>query len=234
MSATKVQLENGAFQDCSGNPLANGFLLFVLSQDGVVNGSEQSAAGRTIKVLLDSSGNVITSPEQYIWPNDVITPANTFYSVSGYEATGQLVWGPNSQQVFSSPSPYPLSNWTPGTVNQLQGNVVTYDIGVFFSVQTLNSQVMLLLPLERSVKFAPAFAPSVAACGVNPTSTTTFTINKNGSSVGTITFATNGVATFTSVSGATFASGDVLTIIGQATPDATLANVGITLSGVVV
>ena len=234
MAATKVELSGGAFQDCAGNPLANGFLLFVLSQDGVVNGSEQIAAGRTIKILLDANGNIVTSPKQYIWPNDVITPANTFYTVSGYEASGQLVWGPNSQQVFSSPSPYNVSPWVPGGNNPLQGIVVLYDIGVFFAAQTTANQVMLLLPLERAVRFAPAFAPSVVACGIHPTATSTFVINKNGSPVGTITIATTGVATFTSVSGATFSIGDVLTIVGQATPDVTLANVGITLSGVVV
>jgi hypothetical protein len=234
MASTKVQLIGGAFQDCAGNALANGYLLFVLSQDGVVNGSTQIASGREIKISLDSNGNVVTSPAQYLWPNDVIIPSDTFYTVSGYTSAGQLVWGPNAQQVLSSPSPYSISAWIPGTVNQLQGNVITYDIGVFFVGEYTGSQVILLLPLERKVQFAPAFTPSVAACGVNPTATATFTINQNGSPVGTITFTTNGVATFTSASGATFSIGDVLTIVGQATPDVTLANVGIVLSGVVV
>jgi hypothetical protein len=175
----------------------------------------------------------VTSPAQYLWPNDVITPANTFYTVSAYTSAGQLVWGPNSQQVLSSPSPYNIGPWVPGTVNILEGNVTTYDVGVFFPGQYLASQVILLLPLERAVRFAIAFAPSVAACGVNPTVSNVFSINQNGTQVATLTIATNGVCTFASSTGALFSAGDILTIIGPASPDATLANVGITLSGVV-
>jgi hypothetical protein len=231
MAATKVQLEGGAFQDCAGNVLANGYLLFVLSQDGLVSGSVQVAAGREIKVLLDSNGNIATSPAQYIWPNDVLTPVNTFYTVSAYTASGQLVWGPNAQQVLSSPSPFSVTAWVPASVNLLQGNITTYDIGVFFPGQYLANQTVLLLPFERTVQFSANFSPSVAACGVNPTASAVFTINKNGTQVATVTFSTGGVATFAS-SGATFDAGDVLTIVGQSSPDATLANVGMTLSGV--
>jgi hypothetical protein len=229
--SSKVQLSGGAFQDPAGNPLVNGYLLFSLSQDGLVNGSSQIAAGREIKVILDSSGNVVSSPAQYIWPNDVIVPANTFYTVSGYTSAGQLVWGPNSQQVLSSPSPYNITVWVPSSVNLLEGNVTTYDIGLFFPGQYVASQVILLLPIERAVTFAPNFVPSVAACGVNPASSTVFSIRKNNVQAATLSFATNGVATFVSASGAAFNPGDVLTIVGQATPDLTLANVGITLSG---
>jgi len=37
--STKVQITGGAFQDAAGNLLVNGYLLFVLSQDGLVNGT---------------------------------------------------------------------------------------------------------------------------------------------------------------------------------------------------
>ena len=232
--STKVQITDGAFQDAAGNLLVNGCLLFVLSQDGLVNGTSQVAAGREIMVNLDASGNVSTSPAQYLWPNDVIVPVNTFYTVSAYTSKGQLVWGPNSQQVLSSPSPYNITVWVPSSVNLLEGNVTTYDIGLFFPGQYVANQTVLLLPIERAVRFAPAFAPSVAACGVHPTSSTVFSIKKNGTQVATLTFATDGTSVFASAVGAAFNVGDVLTIIGQAVPDATLANVGVTLSGVVV
>lgn len=230
--STKVQIIGGAFQDPAGNPLANGYLLFELSQDGLINGSSQIAAGREIKVTLDANGNVVTSPAQYIWPNDVIIPINTFYTVSAYTSSGQLVWGPNSQQVLSSPSPFDITAWVPATVNILEGNVTTYDIGMFSPGQYLGNQVMLLLPLERSVLFATNFSPSVGACGVNPTASAEFIINKNGVQVATLTFSTGGVASFSSP-GTTFNAGDVLTIVGQSSPDATLSNVGVTLIGTI-
>jgi hypothetical protein len=117
MAATKAQLSGGAFQDVSGNPLANGFLLMKISQDGQVNYGTQVCAGSVLKVLLDANGNVLSSPAQFAWPNDVIYPSGTFYNVSAYSAEGQLVWGPNAQQVLSTPSPYNIGVWVPGIVN---------------------------------------------------------------------------------------------------------------------
>lgn len=115
--STKNQLSGGGFQDALGNPLALGYLLFMLSQDAQVNGSTQIAAGFTVKIDLDSGGNITSSPAQSIWPNDVLSPAGTFYLVSAYSANGQLVWGPNAQQVLSSPSPYNIGVWVPSIVN---------------------------------------------------------------------------------------------------------------------
>lgn len=115
--ATKNQITGGGFQDALGNILANGYLLFELSQDAQVNGTTQIAAGYTVRINLDSSGNVATSPAQFIWPNDVLSPNGTFYLVSAFSTIGQLVWGPNAQQVLSTPSPYNIGVWVPSSVN---------------------------------------------------------------------------------------------------------------------
>lgn len=230
MPSTTVQLTGGNFQDTQGNLLVNGYLTFVLSQDAQANSTTNICAGREIKVLLNSSGSVATSPSQSVWPNDVLTPANTFYIVRGYTSAGQLVWGPNSQQVLSTPSPFDVGAWKPNVVNTVQQNIVTYDIGVFFSGQMGASQLMLLLPIERTVNFAANMAPSVSACGTNPTSSAVLTLEKNGISFGTLTISTGGVGTFASTA-TTFNSGDVFSVVSPGSPDATLANVGITFSG---
>jgi hypothetical protein len=66
--------------------------------------------------------------------------------------------------------------------------------------------------------------------GTNPTSDSTFTIKKNGSSVGTVKFNGGGsTTTVTFASDADFAAGDRLTIEPPATQDATLANVSLSL-----
>lgn len=114
MSSTVNQIEGGSFIDSEGNPLANGYLLFQLNQDGVVNTSTQVCAGSTIKVPLNSSGSVAASPVYSLWPNDVLTPSGSFYTVSAYTANGTLVWGPNSQSVLHTPSPFLLGAWVPG------------------------------------------------------------------------------------------------------------------------
>jgi hypothetical protein len=64
--------------------------------------------------------------------------------------------------------------------------------------------------------------------GVNPTATASYTVNKNGSSVGTISISTGGVFTFTTSGGTSFslAVGDRLTIVAPSSQDATLADVG--------
>lgn len=111
--AVKVQIIGGAFQDIYGNPLANGYLIFQLSQDAQVNGNKEICAGYKVKVPLDANGNIVTNPANYAWPNNVLTPATTFYYVSAYTAQGQLVWGTSYQLVSSSPSPFDISVWVP-------------------------------------------------------------------------------------------------------------------------
>ena len=123
MTATKVQLTGGGFQDAEGNLLANGYLEFVLSQDSSVTGVGNIAAGVTIKIQLDSVGNAASSAsspaaaDQYLWGNDVLNTPNTFYKVTGFTAEGQPAWGPNNQQVIGS-SPFDLGTWVPNTVFQ--------------------------------------------------------------------------------------------------------------------
>ncbi|PWT75537.1 MAG: hypothetical protein C5B59_08645 [Bacteroidetes bacterium] len=124
MPVTKTQLTGGAFQDSEGNVLANGYLKMRLNQDGLVNTNNQVCAGIEITINLDSSGNVNASPAQSVWANDVMTPVNSFYKVTGYKQNGQSAWGPNNQQVTSGGTgggtfdtgtwvPNQITNWTP-------------------------------------------------------------------------------------------------------------------------
>ena len=115
--ATVNQVIGGAFTDAEGNPLANGFLLFVLSQDGLVNGNVRVCAGYEIRVPLNSSGSIAASPVQNFWPNDVLTPSTSYYTVAAYTASGQLVWGPNPQLILSTPSPFDVGAWIPGDIS---------------------------------------------------------------------------------------------------------------------
>lgn len=234
MPSTKVQLSGGAFQDALGNVVANGYMLMQLSQDSQVTGASpevQVVAGNVIKILLDSNGNVQASPAQYIWPNDVLTPQNTYYTVSVYNTNGQLVWGPNSQQVLSSPSPFDIGTWSPAVVNISSTAVVTYDIAMFFPQQVTANQVIMLLPIERRVTFAANLYPSKAACGINPAAPVAITFKKNGTTFATLNIDVTGIAAFSSA-GTSFAAGDVLTVVGPTSYDAVMANVGILLSGV--
>lgn len=108
-----------------------------------------------------------------------------------------------------------------------------YDIPSIFIGQPPASQVLLLLTIARPVSFAANFAGSTGSVGTNPAATATFTVLKNGTSIGTASISTGGVVTFTTSGGAaqSFVAGDVLEVTAPATQDTTLANVSITLVG---
>lgn len=97
--------------------------------------------------------------------------------------------------------------------------------------------------LTNGVAFLANFANSTGYCQTAPTSTAAYSIYKipSGSSpgivgtqIGTISIATSGVFTFTSVSGLAYAfvTGDILSVWAPSVQDATLAGVSFTLAGV--
>lgn len=109
-----------------------------------------------------------------------------------------------------------------------------FDVVGFYPGLSAASAILLRVPIARAVAFAANFAGSVGKASASATASTAFDIQKNGASVGTMTFALGASsATFTSSGGAAvnFAAGDVLAVIAPATPDVTLANVGFVLAG---
>ena len=116
------QLIGGAFQDIFQTPLANGYLILELRHSSVnTNGytyedtsttTQQITGGAKIKIPLDSSGNIVTSPTYSVFTNDSLTP-DSYYLVSCYTSNGQLVWGPNAERVLASPSPFDIGAWVP-------------------------------------------------------------------------------------------------------------------------
>lgn len=71
-----------------------------------------------------------------------------------------------------------------------------------------------------------------ASAGVAATGTTTITLKKNGVSVGTFVWSAAGTEAVVTVSSeVVFAAGDIRELTAQATSDATLADISITLGG---
>lgn len=109
-----------------------------------------------------------------------------------------------------------------------------FDASAFYPGAPSASAKVLRVPIARAVTFAANFAGSYAKAGTAATASTAFDVQKNGVSVGTITFAIGATsATFVSSGGAAvnFAAGDVLGIVAPVTPDATLADIGFVLAG---
>lgn len=109
--STPCTLTGGSFQDAEGNLLVNGYLKFRLSQDASVNDSN-ICAGVEITIPLDSNANAVGGSS--IWGNDVLSPINTFYRVTGYTHAGQPAWGPNNQTIQGST--FDLGTWVPNQV----------------------------------------------------------------------------------------------------------------------
>ncbi|PBB21131.1 DUF2793 domain-containing protein [Mesorhizobium sp. WSM4313] len=107
-----------------------------------------------------------------------------------------------------------------------------YDVMMFCPGVTANSAVMTRIVVPRAVTFPSGLSGSYASATVAATAATTLTIKQNGASIGTINFALGATtATFTFASPVTTSAGDVITVTNQATADATLANISITLVG---
>jgi hypothetical protein len=108
-----------------------------------------------------------------------------------------------------------------------------YDVVCSLAGKPDASEAVLEMTFTRAVSFAGNFAGSYGTVGTNPTSTATYTVNQNGSSIGTIVVSTGGVVTFTTTSGAaqSFAAGDRMLVTAPGTQDATLADAAFTLAG---
>ncbi len=113
-----------------------------------------------------------------------------------------------------------------------------YDAPFYFpALQTVANQEIFRQAFGRNVTFPGNFSGSEGSAKAAASATVTFIVNKNGIQVGTIVWPGTSPATFTptftTTGGApvSFSPGDVLTIVGPAIADVTLANWGVTLVG---
>jgi hypothetical protein len=115
----------------------------------------------------------------------------------------------------------------------VEPKAVAYDITVWQQGKPDVDQVMLKVRLPRAVVFSANFAGSTTApADVPATADTVFTIKKNGTTVGTLTYvASSAAGTFASTGSLAFAVDDVLTIVAPNAQDATLEGIAICLKG---
>ena len=112
-----------------------------------------------------------------------------------------------------------------------KASVATTVSGSFTGPATANLVVQRYV-FAGTVMFPAGLTGSQGTAGVGATATTTYSIRKNGSNVGTMVFAAGATtATFTMASATTFMAGDILTVVAPPSPDATLANLAWTLVG---
>ena len=126
--------------------------------------------------------------------------------------------------------------YTAGTNITISGNTISvansalpYDISVSVSGKPAASEYLLRLVCVRAFSLAIAAATQKAIALTAATASTTLTVSKNGTSIGTIVFAAAGTTGTFSGTTTSFAVSDVLTISAPSTADTTLSDVGISL-----
>ena len=107
-----------------------------------------------------------------------------------------------------------------------------YDIGTAAAGMPSSGAVLLTFEAVRAFIIPKDFAGSVASASANSTNVTTCTVSKNGSPIGTFTYAAGAnVATFATTSEAiSIAAGDVITVVAPDIPDASLSDLRITIA----
>jgi hypothetical protein len=206
---------------------------------GIIVGSGLSITGGGVLSVTSSGG--VTS---FNTRTGAVTLLNTDISGAG----GALVAGSNTWTG--------ANNFTGGSINvttQTAGNSTTlaastafvtsavstglsgskyYDIPGGAAGTLTGSQIILEHIAVRTVTWNTNFGSSQGYASVAATASTTFSISVNGSQIGTMVFAASAnTATFTLTGSATINPGQVLTVTGPSSADATLANVTFTLLG---
>lgn len=108
-----------------------------------------------------------------------------------------------------------------------------FDLAIYASGQPNEDEVILRHVFsDTGVTFPSGLADSRAVAVVAAEAEAVFTIEKNGSEVGTVTFAAESdVGVFSFVDPETFGAGDVLAITAPSSRDPALSGVSITLAG---
>lgn len=107
-----------------------------------------------------------------------------------------------------------------------------YDVVFMLNGAPTASQCLLRHKFARTVVFASGLSPSAGVARTAATAQTDLDIQKNTSSVGTVRWAAAGTAaSFIMGSQTTFSAGDIIEVFAPASPDATLANISVTLAG---
>ena len=148
MSLPQVQLIGGPFTDSELNVLALGSLVMELSQDEKISTTAgQACGGIKITIALDASGDVVTSPAQFVLPTDQLVPAGAFYTVWAYSAEGELSWGPNyNLLVPTGGGTFNVNDWIPNSTGVGSGNTS----GITFQANGVNLALQNLVNFESS------------------------------------------------------------------------------------
>jgi hypothetical protein len=107
-----------------------------------------------------------------------------------------------------------------------------FDVGLHLPDLSTAGALLAEIVLARPVDFPAALSGSTGYARIAATTESMLDVQKNGSNIGTVTFAAaSSTPTFALASATSFAAGDRLGIVNQDPADATLAGVSLTFAG---
>jgi hypothetical protein len=107
-----------------------------------------------------------------------------------------------------------------------------FDLGLHLPDLSTAGALLAEIVLARPVDFPATFSGSTGYARIAATAETVLDVQKNGSNIGTVTFAAaSATPTFALASATSFAAGDRLGIVNEDPADATLAGVSLTFAG---
>jgi len=123
-----------------------------------------------------------------------------------------------------------VDNFTDGQLESSTTTATTRTLVWTSGHNTLvDNQSLGYVPVDAAVTLPSGASGSQAKARVGSAASKDLTIKKNGSSVGTVTFATTTDGVFTVSSTTAFSTGDTIEIVGPTTADTTLRYVGVAL-----
>jgi len=210
-------------------PAASGITKVRLS--GLIHASTMSAT-RSSLVTITKNGSSLyrglgaanTQTGLTTWMSNVVTGVIDVIEGDYFEITIQVT-GEAAETILAASSYFQIE-----VVEVASATDRVFDISTFAPGISGSSATILQNVLAREATLRAGGGTSQAYAATVSTAAKTYTITKNGVSAGTIDLAIGANAgTFTVASDAVFAIGDRLAIVAPATPDATLADISITL-----
>ena len=161
-----------------------------------------------------------------------------YFSVSGqwYNTTVASLGGSDVPYVSTDPPPTPEDGtlwWDTDDITTCSGTLSSsYDFGFSIDGKPNIAEILVYIPMVRAVVFDNNFSGSYGKAMIASTGNAIFTISKNTTQIGTVTFSGSNTGVFSSDPGMhQFAVGDILKIQAPGTQDTTLSTLGIMLKG---
>lgn len=198
-----------------------------------VNGQEGDVVLNAADVGADAAGSAAAAVVAHEAAADPHPGYLTQAEADGlYAASGSGSSAVATHEAAADPHPQYLTQ-TEADARYLQSvGAQPFDLTAFYPGVPTASAIVTRVPVARAVSFPAGLAGSIGLASAAATGSTVFDVQKNGASVGTITFAAGAAsATFTAASQIALAAGDTIAVIAPASPDATLSNVGLVLAG---